>query len=45
MLLGDASEEIWKKDYVATYPENVAKAVKAIEKHYFGGRKTKATGK
>ncbi len=43
MVLGDASEKIWKKDYFVTYPANVARAVEAIEKHYFGGKKAKSS--
>ena len=45
MLLGDASEKVWKKHYVVTYPENVARAVKAIEKHYFRRNKASPTVK
>ena len=37
MMLGDAADKIWKKHYVRTYPENVRRAVDAIERHYFGG--------
>jgi len=39
MLLGDASDKVWKKHYVMTYPANEAKAVEAIEEHYFGVNK------
>jgi len=40
MILGDAPDEIWGH-YVMDMPEVpdvVAKAIKAVEKHYFGGR-------
>lgn len=40
MLLGDAGDEVWRH-YGMTVPDIVSKAVKAIEKHYFGRKKSK----